>query len=291
MSWNGSGGAAAPQKPKAKAKKPSPVRGLVAGAVIVAAVVGCYFAFFSGSAKPQKEVVVKEPTKIKEVTPVAAPKAKEVPDKPQKVVEIRKVGDGKIMKYVNGKPAWMYPRDDYHGPVFTSGVHRVKTIEELTFKNLADRHIAGLLMIEPGDTIVGEAHYDPTFVKHFLKSFQEPEVPMPGDTEEQKELKRAVAEVKGELKARYDAGEDVMKILNDERENLRQLGAYKQELEQQVRQLSKDGNVSAKDIEDFVAAANQMLEKRGVKPMKINGFLKHQIRIKNKAAESKGNEQ
>lgn len=290
MGWNGSGQkGAAPVQPKVTTKKPSPIRGLIAGGAVVALAVVAYFVFFAGSEKPQNDATGTRSAKIRDVKPAAAP-TNAVPAKPKSNVEIRKVGDGKIMKYVNGKPAWMYPRDDYHGPVFTSGVHRVKTLEERTFKNGADRRIARMLRIRPGEALIGESHYDPTFVKHFLKSFQEPEIPMPGDTEQQKELKRAVAEVKGELKARYDAGEDVMKILNDERENLRQLGAYKQELEKQVQDLSKDGSVSAKDIEDLVAAANQMLEKRGAQPIKITGFLKHQIRIKSKAAENKGTE-
>ena len=66
--WNGSGmgGNSTPIKPKATAKKPSPVRGLVAGAVLVAAVIGCCFAFFSGSDAPSQEAKASSrPTSIK----------------------------------------------------------------------------------------------------------------------------------------------------------------------------------------------------------------------------------
>ena len=82
--WNGSGmgGDSIPVKPKGKyppseasfakqsgyrgAKKPSPVRGLVAGAVLVAAVIGCCFAFFSGSDAPSQEAKASSrPTSIK----------------------------------------------------------------------------------------------------------------------------------------------------------------------------------------------------------------------------------
>ena len=66
--WNGSGmgGYSTPIKPKAEAKNPSPVRGLVAGAVLVAAVIGCYFAFFSGSDAPAQEAKASSrPTSIK----------------------------------------------------------------------------------------------------------------------------------------------------------------------------------------------------------------------------------
>lgn len=66
MGWNGSGGTAAQEKPKASAKKPSPIRGLVAGLVVVALAAGAYFAFFSGSEKPQKVDTEKAPAPIKD---------------------------------------------------------------------------------------------------------------------------------------------------------------------------------------------------------------------------------
>ena len=75
MGWNGSGGGSTPVKPKVTAKRPSPVRSVIAGLVVVAAVCVAYFAFFSGSEKPQVEKADKERGCIKEVTPVAAPKA------------------------------------------------------------------------------------------------------------------------------------------------------------------------------------------------------------------------
>ena len=67
MGWNGSGQkGAAPAQLKATAKKPSPIRGLVAGAVLVAAVIGCCFAFFSGSDAPSQEAKASSrPTSIK----------------------------------------------------------------------------------------------------------------------------------------------------------------------------------------------------------------------------------
>ena len=68
MGWNGSDrrGNSTPVQPKAAAKKPSPVRGLVAGAVLVAAVIGCYVAIFSGSDAPSQEAKASSrPTSIK----------------------------------------------------------------------------------------------------------------------------------------------------------------------------------------------------------------------------------
>ena len=186
------------------------------------------------------------------------------------------------MKYVNGRQAWIFPRDDYKGLVVTSGVHRVKTLAEKTFKHESDLQIAAILLARPGSMAIGNPDYDRWFTKDFLKSYNNPALPMPGDTDEQKELKRAVAEVKGDLKSRYEAGEDLAKIMNDARNELRELGAYKDQLEEQVRQISKDPAQSEKDIEDCVAAANKMLEERGLPPLRQKGFFIHQMKLRKK---------
>ena len=89
MGWNGSGGGSTPVKPKVTAKKPSPIRGLIAGGAVVVLAAVAYFAFFSGSEKPQNDEVGKKPAKIKEVTPAAAPKAVEEvkPEKPKRLTK------------------------------------------------------------------------------------------------------------------------------------------------------------------------------------------------------------
>ena len=88
MGWNGSGGGSTPVKQKGKyppseasfakqsgyrgAKKPSPVRGLIAGALVCVLAVGVYFAFFVGSERPKTERIEKDRGRIKEVKPAAA---------------------------------------------------------------------------------------------------------------------------------------------------------------------------------------------------------------------------
>ena len=267
-------------RPAGRGKMPRlRVAHLIAGAAVVVALGALCVWMFSGGETQQDAASTKKRVRIKDVMPSVAPTIA-VPAQPQKVVEIKKVGNGMIMKYVNGKPAWMYPRQDYHGPVHTSGQYRVLSTLEKTFRNKADYQIASLLVRHPGDTRIGDPMYERFFVKDFLRSFKNPAIPEPGDTEEQKALKKAVAEVKGDLKARYDAGEDIAKIMRDADNEFRQLGAYKKELEDQVLELSKRKNISAQDIEDYVTAANKMLEARGIRPMAIKGFLRHQINVR-----------
>ena len=226
------------------------------------------------------------PSKIVKATPVSAPTGK-VPASQEKSVEIRRTEDGRYMKYVDGEKAWMYPRRSIDPPARTNGQHRTLSIEQRIFKYRSDMDIAGLLMSQPGDMPIGEPEYDRYFKREFLKSLEDPAFLLKSDTEEERALKKAVIEVKAELKERYDAGEDLAQIMKEARNELRELGAYKRELEEEVRRLSKDGSLGAEDIEDLVAAANRMLEARGVAPIKKGGFLRHQLRLRN--ANSVGN--
>ena len=75
MGWNGGGQkGAAPAQPKVTAKKPSPVRGLVAGIVVIAFALVAYFFFFSaGDGNPEAKAT-KNRGRIKAVTPSVAKK-------------------------------------------------------------------------------------------------------------------------------------------------------------------------------------------------------------------------
>ena len=95
--WNGSGmgGNSTPVKPKVTAKKPSPVRGLVAGAVLVAAVIGCCFAFFSGSDAPSQEAKASSRTTSIKTAKATLPSAK-----PNAAVKVKTVEGGTEDLYV-----------------------------------------------------------------------------------------------------------------------------------------------------------------------------------------------
>ena len=68
MGWNGSDrrGNSTPVKPKVPAKKPSVVRGVVTGFLVIVLAAIAYFAFFSGSDAPSQEAKASSrPTSIK----------------------------------------------------------------------------------------------------------------------------------------------------------------------------------------------------------------------------------
>lgn len=93
MGWNGSDrrGNSTPVQPKAAAKKPSPIRGLVAGGLVCVLAVGAYLVFFAGSENSKTERVEKDRGRIRESEPAKVPKAapatKSRADKIKKVKE------------------------------------------------------------------------------------------------------------------------------------------------------------------------------------------------------------
>ena len=177
---------------------------------------------------------------------------------------------------------WLLKHDTSR--VYTNGAHRVKTLEERTFRHGAEIHIAGLIRLEPGSSLLGDSSliYGKAFMNSFKKSLEEPIIISEEDSDEVKDLKKAVIETKVELKQRMDAGEDICKIMCETRDDLKKIGLYRDELNRQLIELGKDGQYSEQDMNDFVSAANQMLSERGAKPLSMPRILKYKFKKQNK---------
>lgn len=154
------------------------------------------------------------------------------------------------------------------------------SIADKTFKHSADIELGNLLMVEPGDDLLGDtAGMYRGFNKEFDEAITEPIEYSDDDTPIQREMKQAVNELRKELKDRRANGEDIEKIMEDTRNQLKELSLYRQELEDEVRKLSTD-DLTQKDYEDLVAAANQMLKERGIKPLEMPSTVRHAIRLR-----------
>ena len=154
------------------------------------------------------------------------------------------------------------------------------SIADKTFKHSADVELGNLLMVEPGDDLLGDtAGMYRGFNKEFDEALTEPIEYSDDDTPIQRELKQAVNELRKELKDRRAKGEDIQKIMEATRNQFNELSLYRQELEDEVRKLSTD-DLTQKDYEDLVAAANQMLKERGIKPLEMPSTVRHAIRLR-----------
>ena len=140
------------------------------------------------------------------------------------------------------------------------------------FKNDIDYHLANLISTEPGEDILGDLpswYKSRSFVRAFEKSMNEPIIIRADDPADIQELKRALMDTKEELHQRIKAGENVGDIIEECFKEMKQLGAYREDIEAQFKDLTHDHALSKEDMEDFLTAANKMLAERGIAPMKM----------------------
>ena len=137
------------------------------------------------------------------------------------------------------------------------------------FNYNSENTIAAYLTITPGQTLVGCPIYDRKFTEDFLKSLQEPIIVSKDDDPETAALKRAMIETKIDLKARYDDGEDIGKILEQTHEELRQLSQYKQQIESVLKETIHSGDLTESELDIAIEAANKILNDKGIAPMEF----------------------
>lgn len=286
MAWNGSNGkntdgTSAAKHPVGGAKKsPSIARGAFAALAVVALAAGAWWWLARQEPEPKAprapaKKAVKEKAKV---TPhihkeTAEPVVEEVAPH-SNIPPEQQVMHTNIYGYVINRP--------HTKTVITNKVDEAdKPLEERVFTNSADQKIAGLLMLEPGEMLVGDASslFGRGFTRAFLKSLESPIIVTKDDDETTAELKRAVRDTKIEIKARYDAGEDIAALMANERDELQAIGLYRKELEGEIRKIARDDTIGESDMEDFIKAANLMLQERGGKPLEMPRFAARRFKL------------
>lgn len=275
--WNGSGQkGAAPAQPKVAPKKPSPIRGVVAGGLVCALAIGAYFAFFSGSEKPQAEKAEKERGRIKEVTPAAAPKAEEpVPEKPKKKFwEVDASETNGFSEVMQHKWRVMHRPKPTHTNDIEKIRHRAKSS---IFPHRSENMIAAYLTIEPGQGMIGTPNMR-GMTEDFLKSCEVPIIISDEDDEYTRNLKTMMNEAKIELRQRMSEGEKLEDILMDTHKEIQRLGQYKAELQAEFAKYRMDPEHSDQDVADFITAANKLLEQKGVSALSIGPITRNRLK-------------
>ena len=145
------------------------------------------------------------------------------------------------------------------------------------FDTRSDNSIAALLTVPPGTAAVGDPEYELWFTRDFLKSLETPIIVTKDDTPEEAQLKRDMIATKIDLKARYDAGEDIALIMKESREELQRLSVYRTEIESAFREMTSKPGITEQDVDDFVESANIMLEAKGIAPMTLGPIAKRRL--------------
>ena len=104
--------------------------------------------------------------------------------------------------------------------------------------------------------------FDARFKDKFLKSLETPIIISKDDPEELKEQKRQLIEAKIYLKEKLDEGEDIVAILNEEYRLNKKMHDLRENLRRELRELEKSAT-SVEEIQEYIDAANIMLEREG----------------------------
>lgn len=258
---------------RSKPKKTSKGVWLVATAVVVVATAGLVIALLPRG-KVTPSAVVEKPAKTKEAITPSMPAPK-----PQQPVEVKvdpNARPTKVGEVVNGYV--MLPSGRIHKPtgVVTNRVADYGKSKYSIFENRSDNEIAGILMANPGEAVVGTKRYDKWFEKQFLKSIETPIEVSPDDEPWQADLKKLVMQARLELKEAHDKGEDIATIMSESRQQLQDLAKYKQSVKQIYAQNIKEC-ATEQEVADLQKAVNVMLEEKGCAPMNFTPLTKMRL--------------
>ena len=246
---------------------------------LVAVLIGIWLAKKPNADSPEQRPI-KKPSRISVATPSPAtrvlPKEKVASkDKSDKPVGPQKVGeerDGYVL-LPNGK---MHRRRGVK-TVEPGGVDR--SHPAAIFDHSTDNEFAVILTLQPGESLIGgPLRHGKDYEASFRESLKTPIIVSEDDSDEVKALKRAVIEARLQMKEALDRGEDIKKIIADSYEEAQKLAIYKDTLREQVNAASNEENMTDEELDDLITAANQMLEAKGIAPMKFGALTRARIR-------------
>lgn len=137
------------------------------------------------------------------------------------------------------------------------------------FSQPSDKKIERLMRAQPGKLVLGTITYNEKFVSDFLESLKTPIEFSAEDSEEDRAIKQAVIDARADLKAAYDRGEDIVEIMNATENELHNLAAYRINLQSTIHEYRKGGEHTEQEIQDYIKAANTILEENGIEPLRL----------------------
>lgn len=276
--------------PKSGGGSSGVLKGTVAGVVVVAVAVGAWCLLMPKQNNVKPDVQPSRPTKIVDATPAMPSKVEQPKVEPIKMVTNR---HGKVVQkrkpetYVDAAGVERYVKGNGRVPLEHPEKYLVKSVVHPNaypdFKHDSENEIANLLTIESGGMIFGDREYDKRFEQDFLQALMEPIEINEDDSESDRLIKENVEAAKKELAQRIKNGENLGDILTAEREEIRRLAQYKQQMEDIFHEQVAAGAISTEqELDDFCKAVNTMLESKGIEPFKASGLMRRRLGLERK---------
>lgn len=204
----------------------------------------------------------------KEVTPAKPQKAKVSQAKTPKPADVQKQPRSAAAE--KPKKA-LTPEDEGYvsaDPTFAERYKRFKEEQaKLPFKHMSELEIHRIISTMPGETVLPAAIH-PNFEQDFVEHLDDPIVINDDDSDEVKQDKQTMIAVKASLKKMMKEGQSVREILEAEQDHLVKVMNLRDNLFSELRTIEASAK-SLQEVEDYVKAANKMLEEYGAKNIKL----------------------
>ena len=153
-------------------------------------------------------------------------------------------------------------------PTFAERYKRFKEEQaKLPFKHQSELEIYRIISTMPGETILPAAIH-PNFEEDLVEHLDDPIVINDDDSVETKQDKETMIAVKAKLKQLMAEGQSPRKILEAEQDHLVKVMNLRDNLFAELRTVEGSAK-SLQEVEDYVKAANKMLEEYGAKNIKL----------------------
>ena len=138
----------------------------------------------------------------------------------------------------------------------------------------AERQIAGLVTQPIGTYYVLQPKFGQTFDRDFLNSMLSKIEIHDDDDEKTREVKQSVIDAKKEI-ARLckEEGRNPSDIMNDYAKGMYEIGRYQKDIEEELIR-AKKSDMSDSDLTDYWNAANELLKKKGLEPIKMPSLIR-----------------
>lgn len=258
MGWNGSGGGSTPVKPKVTAKKPSPIRGLIAGGVVVVLAAVAYFMFFADSEGPRKVVAEENGGRIKDVgkrNPAKRTKAPAVKSEVGPRKDAVRVGKVETVAEV--------PQEGV-----TAGTNAVaegtEPKKKPVFVNGTDQLIAMATGVPEGCTIPPLPNMTPADTDRFIETLKKPIEIDEKDSDAVKAAKERVQQVREQIAQwmQEEPGKELGAILNEHRDDFNHTTEMQNEVKKGLQEYL-DAN-DTEGAQKYLTMMNLALQQVGV---------------------------
>lgn len=260
--WNGSRGGSTPQQPKVAVKKPSPVRGLLAGAVVVALSAVVYFAFFADSERHRKIGTDENGARIKDVGKRSPAKRTETAaDKGVSVQQQDKARASRVEGVAEAKQD-------------VTAETNVETQDEKpkkkpVFENGTDQLIAMATGVPEGCTIPPLPNMTPADTDRFIETLKKPIKIDEKDSDAVKAAKERVQQVREQIAQwmKDEPGKELGAILNEHRDDFNHATEMQAEVKKGLQEYLEAGDDEG--AKKYLTMMNLALQQIGVSEVEM----------------------